>query len=104
MAAKKTKPAEPKPPAVPKEAEQVDRDWCCPLMRQCLNYANTHNTASNKRLAGLQVGHVFSPTGGYKYSPIVYVMPARGRGKAQTPTVNALVDYCPFCGHRYERP
>jgi hypothetical protein len=84
------------------EVERVRPD-CCPSMKLALDYANRHNPDSKRVAAGLQVAHVYNAAkGGYQWSPVVHVLPARGRGKAKTRTEYLMVLYCPFCGKRQE--
>lgn len=68
---------------------------CCESMELALNYAS----ASERRVAGLQVVHVFDvKTGGLVWSPVGYVIPDRGRGKEKVRGSTTLVRLCPFCG------
>lgn len=80
----------------------VPRDWCCKALTELVRLAET-SVAKNRRVAGLQVAHVFSEsTGQYKFSPLVYVVPGRGQGKARERPKHILIQYCPFCGRRLD--
>lgn len=37
----------------------------------------------------------------YAGNRLVYQMPALGRGSERLTATNAVVAYCPFCGHEY---
>lgn len=87
---------------VPPEAD-VARDWCCKALTELVRLADVAAAHPHRRIAGLQVAHVFdSNTGRYKFSPLVYFIPGRGQGKAREKSKNILINYCPFCGRKLD--
>lgn len=87
---------------VPPEADAV-RDWCCKALTELVRCADAENTKVRPRAAGLQVAHVFdASTAKYKFSPLVYVVPGRGQGKARQKAQHILINYCPFCGRKLD--
>lgn len=78
-----------------KPPENVRREDCCHILGSVLDHAKE----SVRTVAGLQQGHVLIEMKRW-WSPIVYVLPNRGRGKAQIKGFTAIMAYCPFCGKK----
>jgi hypothetical protein len=72
---------------------------CCSILSSILAYA----AASKRTVPGLQVGHLFDTAGAHSESPIVYVLPARGRGVSKVAGLVAIMTACPFCGKKQPR-
>lgn len=84
-------------PSAPAAAEPVPTYDCCELLTKVLQYA----AETDRKVVGLQVAHVFSKvTGAHSWSPTVYILPNRGRGKAMVKGMTAIVTHCPFCGRQ----
>jgi|SRR5262245_19800251 len=73
---------------------------CCPGMRLVLDYGEKW-PEKGPRLVGIQIAHVFERgTGRFKGSPLVYGLPAKGRGKERVEATHIMLEYCPFCGKK----
>lgn len=94
MAKKKTaeKPAENAIETVDTEKEAVS---CCHILASAVAFSR----ASPRPVPGLQQGHVLSNMRTW-WSPIVYVVPNRGRGASKVHGLTAVMAYCPFCGKK----
>lgn len=79
------------------------RAYCCPVMGEAVTHHAERQYDSRVSLPGLSVAHLFN-TQTFKpsRSPIVYVMPGKGRGKARTETKNIILPFCPFCGAKLD--
>lgn len=79
----------------PKRPSRPPPSSCCHILARIVDYA----AVSPRAVVGLQVGHLFdSTTGQHTWSPVVYQLPSRGRGKEKVIGLTAVMVFCPFCG------
>jgi hypothetical protein len=87
--------------AEPSELPKHGHCYCCDTLALVIEHDHQRSPGANP--AGISQAFVFDIRNGvHTRSPVIYVLPGRGRGRAHVKRRNLFIVYCPFCGQKQD--